>query len=87
MKIPLLSNKPINGSITLPASKSISNRALFLAALSDRDIVLNNLALCDDTKAFEQVVKGQSKHIDIGAAGTAMRFATAFWHSEQDNGH
>jgi 3-phosphoshikimate 1-carboxyvinyltransferase len=78
MKIPLLSNKPINGSITLPASKSISNRALFLAALSDRDIVLNNLALCDDTKAFEQVVKGQSKHIDIGAAGTAMRFATAF---------
>ncbi|MDD3405645.1 MAG: 3-phosphoshikimate 1-carboxyvinyltransferase [Paludibacteraceae bacterium] len=78
MLIPLLSNtKEINGEIKLPPSKSISNRALFLAALSGTPIVLENLSQCDDTLAFMRAINSDKGLIDIGAAGTAMRFATA----------
>ena len=69
--------------ITLPASKSISNRALLLQALcSDGEQgVIENLAACDDTTSMQQGLAAKQMGaplIDIGAAGTAMRFLTAY---------
>ena len=113
----------------LPASKSISNRVLFVNALADTPCKIEHLAECDDTAAMLRAVKGETAdpapaepvrkrkprsggvlaaagmgdlfaqeeieepeeeivpqipipsnsdiRIDIGAAGTAMRFATA----------
>ncbi|MCQ2254229.1 MAG: 3-phosphoshikimate 1-carboxyvinyltransferase [Bacteroidaceae bacterium] len=73
--------KHINCSINLPASKSISNRVLVVSALCDEDGagVIGNLATCDDTKVVNNAfADGLPYEINIGAAGTAMRFMTAF---------
>lgn len=78
MLLTKFSGKTIEGEIQLPSSKSISNRALFLAALSDHHILLENLSQCDDTQAFIKVITAKNGTIDVGAAGTAMRFAAAF---------
>lgn len=68
----------LEGTITLPASKSISNRALIMNGLAEKRNRIDNLADCDDTSVLIQALHLQSDKIDIGAAGTAMRFLTAF---------
>ncbi len=65
-------------TIQLPASKSISNRALILNALSYSAYEIQNLSDCDDTKVMVKALNSNSNHFDIQAAGTAMRFLTAF---------
>lgn len=65
-------------SIQLPASKSISNRALILNALSYSPYKIHNLAFCDDTDVMVEALNSNSRDFDIKAAGTAMRFLTAF---------
>ena len=64
--------------IDLPASKSISNRALILNALSYSPYDVHNLSDCDDTRVTSYVLDSNDTTFDIGAAGTAMRFLTAF---------
>ena len=63
----------------LPASKSIANRALVIAALCGADKNLNNLSDCDDTQAVIRALSSASEEKNIGAAGTAMRFLTAYY--------
>ncbi|MGL4293754.1 MAG: 3-phosphoshikimate 1-carboxyvinyltransferase [Bacteroidales bacterium] len=65
-------------NITLPASKSISNRALILNALSYSPYLPENLSDCDDTRVMVSAFESDSNRFDIGAAGTSMRFLTAF---------
>ena len=62
----------------LPASKSISNRALVIHALSGGDILPENLSNCDDTEVIIAALKDNPYEINIKAAGTAMRFMTAY---------
>ena len=68
----------IDTSITLPASKSISNRALIIQALTKVGMMPENLSDCDDTEVIIRGLSKQSDVIDIKAAGTAMRFMTAY---------
>ena len=78
-----------NEIIDLPASKSLSNRALILQALCPEPCQLTHLSDCDDTRvmlqAFETVSTQDATNaqeplvIDIGAAGTSMRFLTAYF--------
>ena len=68
----------IDTSINLPASKSISNRALVLHALSGSKTLPENLSNCDDTEVIINALKTMPDVIDIKAAGTAMRFMTAY---------
>jgi 3-phosphoshikimate 1-carboxyvinyltransferase len=70
--------KNISGSINLPASKSISNRALIINALSYSPYPILNLSDSDDTKVLEAALFSNNTKFDIGHAGTAMRFLTAF---------
>ena len=65
-------------TVKLPASKSISNRALIIYALSDCCILPENLSDCDDTEVIIRALRDKPQTIDIGAAGTAMRFMTAY---------
>ncbi|MDR2233729.1 MAG: 3-phosphoshikimate 1-carboxyvinyltransferase [Tannerella sp.] len=65
-------------SIKLPASKSISNRVLILNALSCASQSVQNLADCDDTNVMLKALQSSEHEIDIKAAGTAMRFLTAY---------
>ncbi len=62
----------------LPASKSISNRALIIHALSGGSILPDNLSNCDDTEVIVTALKDNPYEINIKAAGTAMRFMTAY---------
>ncbi len=71
-------NKTINGSINLPSSKSISNRALIINALNYSPYPLRNLSDSDDTVVLSAALNSNSNKFDIGHAGTAMRFLTAF---------
>lgn len=68
----------LNQQTTLPASKSISNRALIIFALSGGQAVPDNLSDCDDTAVMVNALQQLPNTIDIGAAGTAMRFLTAY---------
>ena len=68
----------LNQTIKLPASKSISNRALIIHALSGGAILPDNLSDCDDTTVIIDALQNNPHEINIKAAGTAMRFMTAF---------
>ncbi len=63
----------------LPASKSISNRALIINALSGSKAVLDNLSDANDTQLMLRLVNSDSETIDVEDAGTTMRFLTAYF--------
>ena len=68
----------LNQTIQLPASKSISNRALIIYALSGGRNLPENLSDCDDTEVIIEALKYMPDEINIKAAGTAMRFMSAY---------
>ena len=68
----------LNASINLPASKSISNRALVISAMAGSHIQPDNLSDCDDTEVIVAALQNMPEVINIKAAGTAMRFMTAY---------
>ena len=74
----IVSPPTVRKEVRLPASKSICNRALIIHALSRSEAELENLSDCDDTQAMLAALRDMPEVIDIGAAGTAMRFLTAY---------
>lgn len=66
------------GRVRLPASKSISNRLLILNAIAEKPGTIRNLSESEDTKVLLHALDHPSEVINIGHAGTAMRFLTAF---------
>ncbi|MFP4024640.1 MAG: 3-phosphoshikimate 1-carboxyvinyltransferase [Thiohalospira sp.] len=72
-------DKQVVNTINLPASKSLSNRLLIIRALSANYFDIHNLSTSNDTNVLIKALNHLSDPvIDIGAAGTAMRFLTAF---------
>lgn len=96
-------SKPVRTTVTVPGSKSITNRALLLAALAEGRSVIKGVLFSDDSRHFmdcirklgfqteisedknEVVLCGRGGDIpnkkavlDVGSAGTAARFLTAF---------
>ena len=64
----------------LPASKSISNRALIICALSQTDSsALRNLSDANDTQLMLRLIKSEDEVINVEDAGTTMRFLTAYF--------
>ena len=78
MQYNIIAPKALNQTIKLPASKSISNRAMIIHALSGSNVLPDNLSDCDDTEVIIQALQNNPYEINIKAAGTAMRFMTAF---------
>ena len=80
MSYTIQAGRSLNANIQLPASKSISNRALILNAMAGASPIdfLHNIADCDDTLVMTTALGFNTNKIDIGAAGTSMRFLTAF---------
>ncbi len=78
-------NSKLEGEIFLPASKSISNRALIIHYLSGKKLRLHNLSQADDTQLMIVLLKiieenkgaYQPTTIDCQDAGTTLRFITA----------
>lgn len=69
----------LRATINLPSSKSISNRALLLCALSGPDSSVERMSNCDDTYVMWRALTQRPATVDIMAAGTAMRFMTAYF--------
>ncbi|NEN22426.1 3-phosphoshikimate 1-carboxyvinyltransferase [Cryomorpha ignava] len=67
-----------NVQINLPASKSISNRLLIMRALSGNLIRIENLSSADDTQILETALGVKSGEVNLGLAGTALRFGMAW---------
>lgn len=78
MQIKAFAPKYVKGKVILPSSKSISNRVLVINALSgSRGVLPENVSDCDDTRVMIKWLGGNDETVDVGAAGTAMRFSTA----------
>lgn len=78
MRYKLSAPSVVKTTIQLPASKSISNRALIINALAQGTTPPCNLSDCDDTLVMIKALAENNETIDIMAAGTAMRFLTAY---------
>ncbi len=78
MRYKLSAPSVVRTTIQLPASKSISNRALIINALARGTTPPCNLSDCDDTLVMIKALAENNETIDIMAAGTAMRFLTAY---------
>lgn len=83
MNLRLIPPEKACATITLPASKSISNRALIIAALCGGGPQVLHPALCDDTAAVVEALSTVGDSINVEAAGTAMRFLTAYFATRQ----
>lgn len=80
----LISNKKnnFNATIALTGSKSESNRALIIQALSKGKVKVDNLSSAADTVTLAQILKdleeGNLEVANVGPAGTAMRFLASY---------
>ena len=72
-------NSPEGTANLLPSSKSISNRALILNALSGSQSIVSNLSSARDTQLMMRLVNSNDHVIDVMDAGTTMRFLTAYF--------
>ena len=77
-RIQLTAPGRLQATIQLPSSKSICNRALIIRALAQSHCPIENLSDCDDTRVMIKALQEMGPVIDIMAAGTAMRFLTAY---------
>ena len=77
-KLHITAPERLMADVKLPASKSISNRALIIYSLAGGSILPQNLSDCDDTSVIVNALRNMPETIDIKAAGTAMRFMTAY---------
>ena len=83
----LAKQKCLSGTIHLTGSKSESNRALIMQALSNGAVKVQNLSEAADTVTLKNILKSEGlplvTHkpplINVGPAGTAMRFLTAYY--------
>lgn len=74
----VLNKKIIKEKITISGSKSESNRLLILKKIFP-DLFIENLSNSDDSVHMEHALSTNDKIIDIGHAGTAMRFLTSYF--------
>jgi 3-phosphoshikimate 1-carboxyvinyltransferase len=75
-------NCKVNGVVHLPTSKSISNRLLIMAALSNKKLNVRGLSDSDDTSVLQGILNSKTTEHNAGHAGTAMRFLTAYFASK-----
>ena len=78
-----IDNEQIIENIFISGSKSESNRLLILQKLFD-GITINNLSDSDDTLHLQHALLTNDTSINIGHAGTAMRFLTAFFATQSN---
>lgn len=80
LKIP--KNQLFKNSVIVSGSKSESNRLLILQQLYP-ELEIENLSNSDDSIHMQHALESNGEVADIGHAGTAMRFLTAFFASQE----
>src|SRR5690554_1949113 len=80
VKLSLKVNKKVEEvQIDLPTSKSESNRLLIMQALSKNAFPIKKLSTAEDTVLLQAALSSNEQVIDVGMAGTAYRFLTAYY--------
>ena len=74
----------IQGAVSISGSKSESNRLILLRAYTSYFKIFN-LSNSDDTQLMLSAIESNKKEINIGHAGTAMRFLTSYYSSISEN--
>ena len=77
-------NKAVGGKITITGSKSESNRLLILKQFYP-NLIIENLSNSDDKRLMQKALLSTSNEINIGHAGTAMRFLTAYFSVKENS--
>lgn len=72
----------LEGELKITGSKSESNRLLILKALFP-ELTIENLSNSDDTHYLKKALESKEELIDIHHAGTAMRFLTAYFATQE----
>ncbi len=82
IKLPKI-EKPLKGEITITGSKSETNRLLILQKLFPVISIVNS-SNSDDSVVLKKALEEEKELIDIGHAGTAMRFLTAYFATQEN---
>jgi 3-phosphoshikimate 1-carboxyvinyltransferase len=69
----------ISATVTLPASKSISNRVLLIRALCKKEFQINNLSAAADTIQLDSLLRDDNSFVDARDGGTTLRFLIAYY--------
>ena len=77
-------NKTVGGTIQITGSKSESNRLLILQQFYP-NLKIENISNSDDSVLMKKALANISNEINIGHAGTAMRFLTAFLSTKENS--
>lgn len=85
LEIQVLENlkKDVLGKINLTYSKSETNRVLIIQALCNKAFAIENISDSQDTKTLEKLLNTSETLLDVGNAGTTMRFLTAYLASKE----
>ncbi len=76
--------KTVNGSIQITGSKSETNRLLVLQQFYP-NLIIENISNSDDSVLMQNALANTSNEINIGHAGTAMRFLTAYFSVKENS--
>ncbi len=68
----------LEGTVELPLNKSLANRAQIIAALYPH-LTLNTIPEAEDSRFLAQALSSAQRDLYLGAGGTTLRFATAYW--------
>lgn len=77
-------NKTVNGTIQITGSKSETNRLLILQQFYP-NLTIENTSNSDDSVLMQKALVSTADEINIGHAGTAMRFLTAYFSVKEGN--
>lgn len=66
-------------TLNIPTSKSITNRALIINALSGNKCTLMNISTSRDSQIMQELLASNEKELNVQDAGTVMRFLTAYY--------
>ena len=79
-KLTLISKKqPLKGTVKLPGSKSLSNRALVIEAIANQGKFVKNVSNARDSELMAALVKLNTGKLDCEMAGTTLRFLMAHY--------
>lgn len=79
------SSKKIAVSLQLSTSKSESNRVLIIQAILNNAFKIKKLSKAEDTVTMQKLLAAANLELNVGHAGTTMRFLTAFLATQQRN--
>ena len=79
-------NNTVNGNIQITGSKSETNRLLVLQQFY-KNLNIKNISNSDDSVLMQKALASNSNEINIGHAGTAMRFLTSYFSVKENFTH